>query len=41
MGMAILKSQEMQEPDFYSDGKFKLVRSLDKYVNVLGEYIEI
>jgi hypothetical protein len=38
--MAIRKLLQMKEPDFYNDWTFKLLRSLDKYVNVLGEYIE-
>jgi hypothetical protein len=30
----------MQEPDFYSDGIFKLVPRWDKCINVLGDYTE-
>jgi hypothetical protein len=26
-------------PDFYHDGIFKLLQKLDKYINVLGNYV--
>ena len=38
--MTIREWLQVQEPDFYSDGIFKLVPRWDKYINVLGDNAE-
>jgi hypothetical protein len=38
--MAVGERLQMQEPDFYCDGIFKLVLKWDKCINVLRDYVK-
>jgi hypothetical protein len=40
MEMAVREWLQMQEIDLYSDVIFKLVPNWDKWINVLGDYVE-
>jgi hypothetical protein len=37
--MAVREWLRVQEPDFYSDGVFKLVPRWDKCISVLGDHV--
>jgi hypothetical protein len=38
--MAVGEWLQMQDPDFFCDGIFKLVPRCVKVINVLGDYVE-